>query len=230
MTSILAAQEEESVKGVNPKENLTKVEVLYKYDKAVSDGYTQALTFKYDQALSKQVGFNIEIPVVNFSGYGIADRGLGDINLRVRYIGRPGFATPVFGAEVVVKTASKDTLGSGKWQANPTAGCVFAVSQFDFLYIGYKHVFSVAGDESRTDLRASQPRLLVAHTSSSGWWVLGDLKYTKSWAAQEPERLDCEVEFGQMISRNQAVWIRGGGSALDKTRNWGVNLGWRGIF
>ena len=49
---------DETVKGVNPKDNITKVEVLYKYDTYAYGVDANSLTLKYDRALSAEWGFN----------------------------------------------------------------------------------------------------------------------------------------------------------------------------
>lgn len=216
--------------GVNPKDNISKAEVLYKYEGFKGGTGINSLTLKYDQALSKEWGFNVEVPLVHYKGFGLEDAGLGDVQARLRYVKSFGQVSVLAGVELVAPTASDVTLGKGKWQSNPTIGAVYAFSSSVFAFAGYKHLWSFAGEDSRATVNDSQPRFIMAYVNPEGWWLLGDAKYTKSWEAPRPTTLDTEVEIGQMIGRSTGVWIRGGTSFLDSTRDVGVNLGIRQIF
>jgi len=219
-----------AVAGVNPKDNITKFEVLYKYDGLKSGASINSLTLKYDTALNKEWGVNVEAPIIYYQGFGVEDTGLGDIQARVRYVKSYGQVTLLAGAELVAPTASEDTLGRGKWQSNPVVGAVYAFSPTVFAFAGYKHFWSFAGDDARAAVNESQPRLIMAYTAPQGWWLLGDVKYTKSWESPLPEVVDTEVEIGQMLGRSTGVWVRGGTSFLDTSREFGINLGIRQIF
>jgi hypothetical protein len=223
------AQDEGSPPGVNPKDNLTKIDVIYTHDEFENDVAIDSVALKYDRALGPKWGTNVELPVVDFSAPGLGETGLGDTNFRLRYVDNRGRIAWIGGLEAVVPTASEDVLGSGKWQLNPTGGMVLALSQTAFLFFGYKHVFSVAGDDDRADLNQSQPRLIGAITSPQGWWVLGDLKYTHDWDA-ESDTLDIEGEFGRMLSRRMALSLRAGTATLDSTKEYKVSLNWRYIL
>lgn len=222
------AQEENATPGVNPKDNLTKTEVLLRFDDLDRGDNARSLTFKYDRAFNALWGGNLEVPVVAFRGFGLDDAGLGDIQARVRYTGQAGTIAYILGAEVVFPTATDDSLGRGKYQFNPAVGAVFPLSQTSFLFLGYKHFLSFAGDSAREDINESQPRMLMALTSPQGWWVLGDTKYTKSWETDK-EDLDLDVEYGQMINPATGIWVRIGTSFLDSDRSAGVLLGVRFI-
>lgn len=217
-----------SAPGVNPKDNLTKTELLYRYDSLDLGDSTQSVTFKYDQAFNKQWGANLEVPFVAFKGFGLDETGLGDIQARVRYTTQIGQASVILGGEMVLPTASDDALGRGKVQLNPAVGAVFPLSHTSFVFFGYKHMFSIGGDGSRPDINESQPRILAAYTSPEGWWVLGDLKYTRSWESNV-EQLDADIEFGRMIGPATGVWARVGTSFLDSDRDVGLLLGVRFI-
>lgn len=235
----VAAQDASSgiAKGVNPKDNISKVELLYKYDDLDLEQGTHSLTAKYDKALSSNWAFNVEVPLVTYHGFGRDDAGLGDVQARLRYVTTLCRWSLLGGAELVAPTASQDTLGRGMWQANPVFGAVYAFSQTTFAFAGYKHLFSFAGESDRADINESQPRLLLAYTAPQGWWMLGDAKYTKSWECTRTssgcdrlETLDTEIELGQMMSRSTGVWIRAGTSFLDSSRDFGLNIGIRNIF
>ena len=242
-----------TVRGVNPKDNITKVELLYKYDAYTHGVSVNSLTLKYDRALSAAWGFNIEAPLPSYRGFGVADAGLGDIQARLRYVKTFGPLSLIAGAELVAPTATAATLGRGKWQANPVVAAVYAVTPQVFTFFGLKQFWSFAGDSHRVTINETQPRLLTACTSKAGWWALADVKYTKSWecsprslvtadgdleppsqpvgaGCMRPQALDVEFELGQMLGPRTGVFARVGTSFLDSTRDFGVNLGFRHIF
>lgn len=223
------AQEDGSPKGVNPKENLTKLELIHRFEGFSGRARIHAIAVKYDRALSADLGANIEIPVVRFSAPGLGETGLGDAEFRVRMVRNDGRLSWIGALEVVAPTASNDLLGAGKWQLNPGFGAVYALSRSTFVYAGYKHVLSVGGDSARRDIDQSQPRLLAAFTSPRGWWVLGDLTYTRDHKAKT-NALDIEAEAGAMLAPTVAISARIGTSALDSTRNLMFGLNLRHIF
>lgn len=223
------AQQDNTPKGVNPRDNITKVDLIYRHEASSGGGRINAIALKYDRALTASLGANIEIPVIRFSAPGIAESGIGDTELRLRYVRNDGAISWVAAAEVVTPTASSDFLGKGKWQLNPGFGAVYAVSRTTFVYAGYKHLLSVGGDSARPDINRSQPRLLAAITSPQGWWVLGDLKFTRDHKART-DGLDIEAEAGRMLSRDVAVSFRLGTSALDSPRSRMLSLNVRHLF
>jgi hypothetical protein len=222
------AQDTSSAPGVNPKDNITKTEVLFRYDNLNLGDYSQSITLKFDKAFNAQWGANVEVPFVAYKGFGLDQAGLGDIQARIRYTGQWGRLSTILGAELVMPTATDDALGRGKYQFNPAVGAVYPVSQTSFVFLGYKHFLSFAGDDARPDINESQPRILGAYVSPQGWWMLGDLKYTKSWET-EVEQVDVDLEYGRMIAPATGVWVRAGTSYLDSDRDFGVLVGIRFI-
>lgn len=224
------ARADEPVQGVNPRDNIRKAEVLYKFDSLRFDQQISSVTLKYDTTLSKEWGVNVEVPFVAYKGFGLEQEGVGDVNLRIRYSTTINQVSYIAGLELVTPTAANDLLGLGKWQINPVGGIVVSPTQFSFLFLGYKHFYSVAGDDERHDINGSQPRAILGYTSPKGWWALADFKYTKSWTGLEDEAFDAEVELGTMIAPRTGIWARAGTSFLDSPRDYGINLGVRQIF
>lgn len=123
-----------------------------------------------------------------------------------------------------------DLIGTGKWQINPVAGAVYAFDQQTFAFAGYKHYFSIAGDDQREDINRSEGRALFARLFTNATWVLGDIKYSKSHTGLEAETLDLEGEYGTMLSRSVALSGRVGTSCLDSQRQFGLSLNLRKFF
>lgn len=216
--------------GVNPKDNLTKGEVFVKFDRLEGGASLLAVALKYDRAFDASTGGNVELPLIRLDAPGVDASGLGDVALRVRRVGTSGRWSAIVAAEAVLPTASRDEFGRGKWQLNPVAGVVYALTPTSFAFVGYKHYFSVAGDDDRPDISDMQPRALLARVWEQGYWALADLKYTKALKGDESEAVDLELEGGTMLARDLGAWVRVGTSGMDSTRRWGVLLGLRRIW
>jgi hypothetical protein len=229
VAGVAHAQDDGTAKGVNPKDNITKFDLILKSDVLERDVRIRSLSFKYDRALGSNWGAQMEVPLIRFESPMLDDTGLGDLQFRARYVTTIGAVSYLAAGELIAPTASGDALGLGKWQLNPVVGAVFAVSRHAFVYAGYKHLWSFAGDDERADVNASQPRVLAAYTSPAGWWVLGDLKYTRDHEARL-DALDSEAEVGTMLSPTTAISLRLGTSSLDSTRLSTISLNGRIIF
>lgn len=243
--------------GVNPKDNITKAEVIIKHDN-LNDGISvTTMAFKYDIAFDQHWGANIELPVANLRGpvpttdtggdptllvrnlerpvENTADgtfneAGIGDLNLRVRNVNTAGPVSVLSAVEFVVPTATNDVIGSGKLQINPVIGAVYAFDQQTFAFAGYKHYFSIAGKDDRENINRSEIRALFARLFTNATWTLGDIKYSKSHKGLKAETIDLEVEYGSMLSRSIALSGRVGTSFLDSKRQFGLSLNLRKIF
>ena len=243
--------------GVNPKDNITKAEVIIKHDN-LSDGTSvTTMALKYDIAFDQHWGANIELPVTNLrgrvqpaatggdptllvrnierplespAGSTFNEAGIGDLNLRARNVNTFGPVSLLSAVEFVVPTATNDVIGSGKLQVNPVIGAVYAFNQQTFAFGGYKHYFSIAGEDDRENINRSEVRVLFARLFTNATWTLGDIKYSKSHKGLKAETVDLEVEYGSMLSRSIALSGRVGTSFLDSERQFGLSLNLRKIF
>ncbi len=216
--------------GVNPKDNITKGELFYRFDRLDGGASIQALAFKFDHAFNASVEANVEVPPIRLNTPGDDFSGLGDIALRVRHVRTAGPWSVIVAAEAALPTASRDKLGRGKWQLNPVAGGSTHSRQRPSLSWATSTLFSVADDDTRPDISDMQPRVLLARVWKRGYWALADLKYTKALKGDKSEWLDLEFEGGAMLAPDLGAWMRLGTSGMDSTRRWGVLFGLRRIW
>ena len=225
--------EDQAVRGVNPADNLTKFEILPKFTMidGGNDTSISATTFKYDRAFQGIYGLNLDLPVAYFDSPFSDEFGVGDLNVRARYQHRADRWTFIAGAEAVFPIASDDTLGSGKYQLNPTVVAVYAFSAQTFAALAAKHLFSVGGDSSRADIAQGQYRLILAHTTPSGWWFLADPQLWVDYDSGSRVHFAPEVEIGRMISKATGIWLRGGGHVAGgwQKDDWTISAGIRFI-
>lgn len=236
--AVLAAREPEAdgapVRGVNPADNLTKFEVLPKVTMIddSSDTSIRTTTLKYDRAFQGIYGLNVELPLAAFDSPWAEEAGFGDLNLRGRVQRQNGRWTYIMGAEAVLPTATDDTLGSGKFQLNPTAVAVYSFSAQTFIVGAAKHMFSLAGDSDRADIVQGQYRIILAHTTASGWWFLADPQIWIDYGNEQRLHFAPELEVGKMVGTQTGVWLRGGGhlgGGWEKD-DWNISAGIRLIL
>jgi len=230
LTPLCSDASETAAPGVNPKDNITKMEVLFRYESYDDGAFMYVLPLKFDFAFNKNWGGNLELPYLSYNGRDLDENGIGDLAVRGRYLHPWGQMTLIAGGELIAPTASNDASGSGQWQVNPSGGLVYQFTETFFMYAGYKHIFSVLGDDDRADLNQSQPRFLMAKLTPKGQWFLADAKYTKSWEDSEDHVLDFEGEAGTMIRPSTGIFVRVGTSFLDSNKEFVVLLGIRKIW
>lgn len=225
----VSAQESGSPKGVNPKDVVTKVDVIVRRDRFEGGVTLDSLTAKYDVGLNERWALAIEVPLAKFSAPGVSESGLSESKLKLRRVENTEWGALIGGAEFVLPTNRADALGSGKWQFNPSVGAVFSLSPTVFAFTGYQHFWSVAGSDFAARINQSQPRLLVAKTSPAGWWLMGDFKYTLDHETHG-KTVDTEFEAGMMVARDWALSVRLIKSGLDSQRRWGAVAVVRHLF
>ena len=223
------AQDEGTPKGVNPKDLVTKIDVIARRDAFEGGIKLDSLTLKYDRGLNEKWGIAIEVPLARFSAPGLSESGTAESKVKFRRVANRPWGAWMLGGEFVLPTDSKRSLGSGKWQVNPSAGVVVSLTPTVFAFAGYQHFFSVAGRDDAPTINQSQPRVIVAKTSAAGWWLMADLKYTVDHETSA-KTFDTELEAGRMISRDWALSMRLIESGIDSTRRWGAVAVLRHLF
>lgn len=209
MSNVMA---DTTVKGVNPADNLTKIELLPKISVLDNGAGVSAstLTLKYDQAIAGIYGLNFELPFARFEGYGLADNGLGDLHFRARVQHKWGQSVLIVGSEFVFPTATANTLGGNQYMFDPAVSYVYAFNKNVFVAGVAKQFISLYNQDSNLpDTTQSQFRMLLAYVSDAGWWALADPQIWVNYDIGVSEYL-VEFELGKMVSPTTGVWLRAG--------------------
>lgn len=230
---LIGTADDNEVKGVNPAENLTKFEIIPKFTR-IDDGDDISLwttTLKYDRAINGVWGVNVELPLGYFDAPFLDETGIGDLNIRGRYQHRAGSWTYIGGVEAVFPIATDDVFGGGKFQLNPTVVAVKAFSPQTFMASVAKHSFSIAGEDDRDDIVTGQYRVILAHTTKSGWWFLADPQLWVDYENGSRIHFAPEAEIGKMIGKSTGIWLRGGGHVAGdwEKDDWSISGGIRFI-
>ena len=205
-----AADSTDAARGVNPADNLTKIELLPQL-RAFGDSSITSLTLKYDHAIKRVFGINAELPLVRYSGRGTSDNGIGDLTLRGRAQHTWGRHTLIGAAEFLLPTATEDTLGSQQYTFDPILGYVYSFGHNIFGALVAKQFISLHNTDPAIspDINQGQYRMLLGYASNKGWWVLADPQVWVNFETGRQEFL-AELELGTMLNKTTGVWIRAG--------------------
>lgn len=205
-----AADSTDAARGVNPADNLTKIELLPQL-RAFGDSSITSLTLKYDHAIKRVFGINAELPLVRYSGRGTSDNGIGDLTLRGRAQHTWGRHTLIGAAEFLLPTATEDTLGAQQYTFDPILGYVYSFGHNIFGALVAKQFISLHNTDPAisSDINQGQYRMLLGYASNKGWWVLADPQVWVNFETGRQEFL-AELELGTMLNKTTGVWIRAG--------------------
>jgi len=134
--------------------------------------------------------------------------GLGDTNYSL-YLSPVKYGKVIWGAgpSIMMPTASDDQLGSGKWSAGIT-GVALTQPGWGTMGILGRQLWSVAGDDKRSDVNQSLIEPFANYNLDKGWFLITDIIITANWEA--PSNQAWTVPLGGGAGRiykigNQAV-------------------------
>lgn len=206
----VAHAKDNAARGVNPADNLTKIELLPQL-RAFGDSSMTSLTLKYDKAIRKVFGINAELPLLRYSGYGASDNGIGDLTVRARAQHTWGRHTVIGAGEFILPTATENTLGAQQYTFDPVLGYVYSFGHNIFGALVAKQYISLHNTEPSfsPDINQGQYRLLLGYASQQGWWILADPQIWINFETGHQEIL-AEFELGTMLNQTTGVWVRAG--------------------
>ena len=206
----VAHAKDNAARGVNPADNLTKIELLPQL-RAFGDSSMTSLTLKYDKAIRKVFGINAELPLLRYSGYGASDNGIGDLTVRARAQHTWGRHTVIGAGEFILPTATENTLGAQQYTFDPILGYVYSFGHNIFGALVAKQYISLHNTEPSfsPDINQGQYRMLLGYASQQGWWILADPQIWINFETGHQEIL-AEFELGTMLNQTTGVWVRAG--------------------
>jgi hypothetical protein len=222
-----------------PTDFRTRAELRYEYQDLQSGGYRSLVVPRFEYAESPSLAFRVETPFVFTEPDGPNPdhvSGHGDLLLRAawRATQRDGFAL-ILATEVTFDTASDDRLGLGKTVVAPLVYAAIDLPKYESVFFpNVQHYFSVAGDDRRMDVRQTvlKPNLLTRWPNRV--YTFLEPAFIIDWERNSKVGLQIELEFGKLVSKNAAVWVRPGVGAikddLPQIYNWNTEIGVRYIF
>lgn len=220
--------------GTDPSKLLLRFEINPQYIEQPGGSHIFSTNLKLDVPLTKSFAVAVEIPVIHAGGFPEPldeEFGLGDIFLRARNVWSFERSSLIAGAELGLKTADDELLGSGKWQINPSLAYVYYLTSEYLVAISGKQRLSVAGDEDRADINQSELRLIGIAINPRGRWLLADYQPKIDWEQDGEVSHLLEFEAGMMLTLSVGVSVRPGvGIGAHRDREWSIGVGLRVFF
>ncbi|WP_437593962.1 hypothetical protein [Sorangium sp. So ce1000] len=187
----------------------TFLELRNDYVSRGKTGFFNAAVLRGDYAFTRNFSLRADLPLA-YAGdiEGERDVGLGDILIRplVRAVGTPRFAL-VLGTDLVLDSATKRALGSGRNQVAPLVQAYVRVARPARLGLQLQHAVSFGGDPRRNDIQSSSIRPFAIIELPRGFWVSPDQTFSINHLG-EPRVVSTSVlEVGAEISERVQVYV-----------------------
>ncbi|WP_437971714.1 hypothetical protein WMF04_21455 [Sorangium sp. So ce260] len=187
----------------------TFIELRNDYVSRGRHGFFNAAVIRGDYAFDRSFSLRADVPLAYAGGLeGERDVGLGDILVRplVRAIGTPRFAL-VLGSDLVLDSATRRALGSGKNQVAPLVQAYVRVARPARLGLQLQHAVSFGGDPRRDDIQTSVVRPFAIVELPRGFWVSPDQSFQFNHRGAPRVVSTSVLEVGAELSERVQVYV-----------------------
>jgi hypothetical protein len=214
----------------------SRFEIRDEFEDLQGGGTVYMIVPRLDYSVNPDLSFRIETPIVSAdpgTPNNATESGMGDLLFRGSYrVARGAGYAIVAGSELILNTATKDTLGTGKNVIAPLVFVSIDLPQYDSVVFPFlEHYVTLGGDDARPD---------VDYTSIKSAFLTRwpNLTYTivEPQVIVDHERADkvgmtLEGEVGRFLNRDTAFWVRTGlglfGNNLPQVYDWKCEIGVR---
>ncbi|HVY06198.1 MAG TPA: hypothetical protein VHB46_09500 [Burkholderiales bacterium] len=225
-----------SPKPAPPAFGSMRVEIYNDYEHPQSGGTIDYLVPRIDFSASPDLSFRIETPIVfadpDAPGSN-RESGMGDLLFRGSYrvMRGPGYAI-VAGGELILNTASKDSLGMGKDVIAPLVFASIDVPRCNSVVFPFLQYFTtIGGDDARTDVRYTSLKAPFLTRWPNLVYTILEPQMVVDHTRSDKVGMTFEGEIGKFLDRDVAVWGRPGlglfGDNLPQVYNWKFEVGVR---
>jgi hypothetical protein len=214
----------------------SRVEIRDEIQDLQGGGTVSMMVPRVDFPVSPDLSFRFETPIA-FADSGPpnneAASGIGDLLFRGSYrVARgPGYAI-VAGSELILNTATKDVLGTGK---NVIAPLVFAsvdLPQYDSVVFPFlQHYVTLGGDDARRDVHYTSIKAAFLTRWPNLIYTIGEPQVIVDHERADKVGMTLEGEIGRFLNRDTAIWARPGvglfGDNLPQVYDWKFEIGVR---
>jgi hypothetical protein len=227
------------VKGSDPSEIVSRLEIRYEYLGFSNGGHLNQIFLRGDYAPTENMVFRLDIPLADGSSENLGSHfGMGDLILGGRgKLELTENLSWLLGTNFILDTASYEVLGSGWNQIIPTTYLVWKPSRQWILSMGYEYAASFDGSDNSEHEKISESlfRPGALYHLPKGYWLWLDPKIYVNHEQGNNTALFLESEFGKVITPGLEVWLRGGGNVAGETgreerQGWKAEAGIRYLF
>jgi hypothetical protein len=139
----------------------------------------------------------VTLPIVTDSPSG--ESGLGDTALFDLIVFNKPWGRWGVGAVILIPTATKDPLGSGKWAAGPAVGFVARSNKLLWGMFN-QNLFTFAGDESREDVNVSNLQPIINYALPDRWSIgTSEMNIIYDWKKRDWTALPLGIKLAKLV-------------------------------
>lgn len=245
-----ALAEEKTKTGADPTDFITRIEPSYEHkrvhqDKSTGD-YTDVdlLVVRGDLALKPNLSLRLDLPLMNLNPgdtletLGFEDEfGIGDMVTQLLY--KP-YADEkkafLYGLRLDLPTATQDELGAGGLTIAPIGVAAWFPAK-KWIVAGVGQYFTASnldndplpGERDRSEL-SIRPIVIYQPMKPYMSWLNLDPDLKIDFLADNEMSLNVGVEYGKMMSRTSAFFIKPSANVGGGDEGWGIKVGMRFMF
>lgn len=227
------------VKRLDPTDFNTRLEVRNEYQDLQGGGSVNLLVPRLDYAVNNALSLRVETPIVSSDPHTAGNNGesgFGNLLFRASYRAArgEGYAL-VVGGELILDTASKDTLGNGKDVFAPLAfGSIDLPNLRSVFFPFLQYYTTIGGDDARPDVHYTSIKTVLLTRWPNRLYTVVEPHFIVDHEHADRVGVTLEGEVGRFLNRNVALWARPGiglhGDNLPQVYNWNFEVGFRYIF
>ena len=222
------------VPGLAPTQNVTSLELTPATTVVDESGNlsVDTVTAKAYYAFNPNYNVGIEIPFSRWVSADDSIKGLGDVSLSAQAVQTGNKIDFGFKMETMLPTATDSVLGTGKWQISPSVFAVYPVNKSFFAAVGYKHYYSLVGENNRADINYGRVRLLLTYMDPDLWWLTLDPQYYIDYENNAKAELFLESELGVMINQGASLYVKPGFHLGGnwQSKDWCLSIGFKILY
>jgi hypothetical protein len=139
------------------------------------------------------------------------------------------------GTDATFPTASKETLGLGKYTLGPAVAVALPMARLrSLLFVLAQDFRSVGGDPSRPDVHFSRVQTVFNTIWSERWWTTLELLANANWEQNGKSGGTLESELGYRFDDRWRIFVRPGiglwGKSIPQAFDWNFEAGVRFMF
>ena len=242
--AVVSAQaQEEGKTGADPTDFISRYEPSYEHRDLDNGSELNLFVLRTDLALRRDFSLRLDFPLANFDpssaqkGAGFdSETGFGDLVTQLIYKPYSGKSlAAIFGLRVDWDTATEDEVGQGGTTFAPL-GAVAWYPRRNLVFVPLFQWF-LGNNLDNDPLPGERDRNELSYRQLVIWQPMH--KYV-SWLMLDPElivdfedddeTLDIGIEYGKMITKTIAVFIKPTLGVGDSDNDWAIKIGFRHMF
>ncbi len=238
-----ALAQERAKTGADPTDFITRYEPSYEHKELDNDSDLNIFVLRTDLALRRDLSLRVDFPLVHFDPDSSLDRlgfdsetGFGDMVTQLIYKPYSGDQlAAIIGLRIDWDTATEDEVGQGGTTFAPL-GAVAWYPRRQWIIAPVLQWF--LGDDLDNDpLPGHRDRNELSYRQLVLWqpmkpymsWLLLDPEFIVDFE-DDDETLTVGIEYGKMITKTVAVFVKPSFGLGDSEVDWAIKIGFRHMF